>query len=65
MGWGSGSEVARPIIQAIADNVADKKTRKKLYTEVIEALESADWDTQDEAMGIDPIADKILGGGGE
>lgn len=61
MGWASGSDIACTMIQAIADNVKDKKVRKILYEKLISALENADWDTQNEAIGIDPIADKLLG----
>lgn len=60
MGWSGGSEVAIKIGQAIADNVKSKATRKKLYTAMVDALTEQDWDTLDEASGIDEDLDKIL-----
>lgn len=61
MGWASGSEVGKPIFEAIHNHVDDVETRKKLYRVVVKALEDADWDLQDECLDIDPVLDKILG----
>ncbi len=60
MGWASGSDIAVEIVKAVKENVPDKKARKRIYIAVKDALESHDWDTQDEAMGIDPLFDEVL-----
>lgn len=61
MGWASGSEIACKVGEAIHKEVADPRVKKKLYGALIKALESHDWDTKDEAVGIDPIFDELLG----
>jgi hypothetical protein len=60
MGWASGSEIARPVIEAIRKEVASVPARRRLYKALIDALASQDWDTLDEAYGIDPVCDKII-----
>lgn len=60
MGWSAGSGIAQPIIEAIRDNVPIAKARKRIYKVLLHSFESADWDTQDEAMGIDPVFDEVL-----
>ncbi len=60
MGWCGGADVAREMVEAINQHVPDVKIKRKLYRALIEALESNDWDTQNEAMGIDPIFDKLI-----
>jgi len=60
MGWASGSDIAREMIIAIKHLVPSHGTRSALYLNLIEALEGHDWDTQDEAMGIDPLFDKAM-----
>ncbi len=60
MGWCAGSDVAREVAEAINEHVPDVKTKRKLYRALIDALESQDWDTQDEACGVDPVFDKLL-----
>lgn len=61
MGWASGSEIACDVGTAIHKEVADPRIKKKLFAALIKSLESHDWDTKDEAAGIDPIFDKLLG----
>jgi hypothetical protein len=61
MGWASGSSIACEVGQAIRDNVKDKKARRACYEALVSALESEDWDCQNEATGIDPILDELLG----
>ena len=60
MGWASGTEVARQMIEAIKRNVTDRKAKRNLYVSLLDALESQDWDTLEEAEGIDPDFDKIV-----
>jgi hypothetical protein len=60
MGWASGTSVAIPVIESIKKHVTDPKVRRKLYKDFLDAMDNADWDTQDEAMDIDPIFDKLV-----
>jgi hypothetical protein len=60
MGWSSGSEIMNAVIDAVTENVKDKDARKKIYGPIITALEDADWDTQDESMGIDEAFDELM-----
>jgi hypothetical protein len=50
MGWASGSTVMQEIIQEVRKKFKDPKVRQRIYECVIPALESADWDTQDECL---------------
>jgi hypothetical protein len=59
MGWASGSEVMLNIIET-AKKYVPAKVRKAFYIEIIKALESQDWDTQNEAEGEDPLYDQAL-----
>lgn len=59
MGWADGSEVMCGIIR-VAKEYVPESTRKSFYLRVIGVLEDADWDTEDEAMGIDPLFDEAL-----
>lgn len=61
MGWASGSEIVCALVESIHKHVKDAKIRKRLYADLIAVFESHDWDTQDEAVGIDPMFDKLLG----
>ncbi len=65
MGWSSGTEIVETVANAIKEHVTDKKVRRKLYAALVDACQSADWDCENEACGIDPILDKILGCGEE
>lgn len=60
MGWASGGEVADPVIKAVKENVPDEKARRKIYDALIDALQSRDWDTEQESMGIDDCFDEAL-----
>ena len=60
MGWSSVSEIAVGVIEAVRENVPDKRTRRAVYKALIEVQEAADWDTQDEAMGVDEVFDAVL-----
>lgn len=61
MGWAGGSYVAIPMVESIAQNVTDSEVRKVLYQDLLDALRGQDWDTVDEATGIDPLFDEIAG----
>ena len=65
MGWASGSDVAIDIAKGIKKHVKDKAVRRKLYKVMVDVLRDHDWDTEDEATGIDPILDKILAEGND
>lgn len=60
MGWASGSDIACDMIRAIRDNVQSHGTKSVLYLTLLDTLEAQDWDTVDEAMGIDPLFDKAV-----
>lgn len=60
MGWGSGSEVARGIIRELQEIIPDKDLRREVYKTVIRNLENADWDTQSDCMGEDPVFDRAI-----
>ena len=60
MGWSGGTDIAQAVIKAIKPRVKDAKTRTKIYKDIIDALESADWDNQDEVIGLDDAFDKAL-----
>lgn len=61
MGWSSGTDFVCDVAHAIKKNVKEKKVREALYWALVNAAENADWDCQNEAEGIDPILDKVLG----
>lgn len=60
MGWASGSEIAIPTIKAIQKHVKDSESRKAIYREFLKAMTDNDWDTLDEAEGIDAIFDELV-----
>lgn len=60
MGWSGGSNIACAMIKCIKKNVKDDEIKFKLYTGLIQSLENEDWDTEDEAMGIDKVFDKAM-----
>lgn len=60
MGWSSGTDIAIAVVTAVKANVSDAKVRLKIYKPFLEAMEDSDWDTQDEAMDIDPVFDKLI-----
>lgn len=59
MGWGNGASLFWAIAPSLKDIESQK--RKEIYAALIKWAESEDWDTQDEAEGIDPALDKLLG----
>ncbi len=60
MGWSTGSSLMRDIIKAVKVTSLPFFERKVLYTKLIDAFESQDWDTQDEATGLDKAFDAAL-----
>lgn len=62
MGWGNGCYVAEELACSIKKHVKDRKLRKTLYAEVVRILESHDWDTRLDALGVDKDWDAILKG---
>jgi hypothetical protein len=60
MGWAGGSSVAIAIIESDGVQMLEDCLRKPVLEGVLDALEGADWDTVDEAMGIDPVFDEIV-----
>jgi hypothetical protein len=60
MGWSGGTDIVREMAKAIKENVKGHSARLVLYQTLVDSCESNDWDCQDEAMGIDPILDKVL-----
>lgn len=60
MGWAGGSQVAIAIIEDDRVQVLEDCLRKGVLEAVLDALEGADWDTLDEAMGIDPVFDELI-----
>ena len=58
MGWSGGSRVAIAIIEGV-ESLGDTE-RKHVLEVMLDALEGADWDCLDEAMGIDPVFDEII-----
>lgn len=57
MGWSGGTDIARAVIESVMPLVKSAKTRAAIYRPIIRELEINDWDTQDEALGIDPAWD--------
>jgi len=50
MGWACGSYVFDPVVRALQARVPDADTRTALASVLIEALQHADWDTEDESV---------------
>lgn len=65
MGWAGGSYVAIPMVEIIHANVESEDVRKVLYQGLYDVLRGQDWDTVDEATGIDPLFDEIAGYGSD
>lgn len=60
MGWASGSRLFLRLIEAIKQELPeDAEKRERIYREMFDAFEDADWDTTDECLGEDPAYDKI------
>lgn len=60
MGWSSATGIMDEIIKAVKKNVPDVNTRKKIYKPIVLALESEDWDTQDECLDQDLAFDEVM-----
>ena len=60
MGWASASGLVVALIEATERSDMSKDSKLIFYTDLIEAFESSDWDTQDEAMGYSKQFDKAL-----
>jgi hypothetical protein len=60
MGWASGSDIARDMIESIQKNVKNTKIKRALYKDLIDTLVSSDWDTQDDVLDFDPDFDNVL-----
>lgn len=60
MGWSGGTTIANRMIPAAVVAIPNAEARAKFYTVMIDALEDADWDTQEEALGTDPVFDEVL-----
>lgn len=60
MGWGSGSELMRDVIEAVKSVIGDAETRKQLYVPIIKAFEGQDCDTLQDCTGDDPAYDAAL-----
>lgn len=60
MGWASGSGLMSEVIASIQENVDDHSVRVAIYTDLINAFEAEDWDTQDECMGEDDAFDEAM-----
>lgn len=60
MGWSSGTDLMSDVINIIKTNVKNEKSRKDIYTELIEAFEDQDWDCQMECCDLDTVYDAAL-----
>jgi hypothetical protein len=60
VGWARGTDLVRRIVRVVRDTVSDPATRRAIYAELIDAFQDADWDTEDEARGLDPVFDATL-----
>lgn len=60
MGWASGSRLMSEIIKGLVESDVNADQREAFYRIVIPAMESMDWDTQDECEGEDAAYDKVL-----
>ena len=60
MGWASGSSLMSEIIKAAKMYMENDLRRRDFYVMVINAMENADWDTQNECEGEDDAFDEAL-----
>ena len=58
MGWASGSDVMDGFIQR--SEGFSEEARVMFYRAIIPALQMADWDTEEECLGKDPVYDQVL-----
>jgi hypothetical protein len=59
MGWASGSALVCKVAETVVKHVPEE-ARRELYEALVDACDDMDWDTHDEAMGIDPVLDAVL-----
>lgn len=59
MGWASGSGLICDIAEAMK-KLGTAKQRIPVYEAIVSAFNEMDWDTQDEATGVDPALDVVL-----
>jgi hypothetical protein len=60
VGKAIGNEFWSGIVTAVTAGAKSKKAKREIFTAIWEALENElDWDTQDEAEGIDPELDAV------
>jgi hypothetical protein len=59
MGWSGGTAIFSNIITTLQFHIKDDEVRKELYQDMLDAFEDADWDTQDECLGIDIAYDEV------
>ena len=59
MGWSSGTTLMEQVIGTVQSYVPDADIRYKMYVELVEAFQDADWDNLDEVTGKDPAYDKM------
>lgn len=59
MGWASGSDLARVVIDNFPVRV-NQKDKRSFFKAFIEEMEMHDWDTEDEVFGLDEDFDAVL-----
>lgn len=60
MGWSSATEPLVLVARQLLKELPDPEARKRVYAPLVTWLSAADWDTQDEALGVDPALDELL-----
>lgn len=60
MGWAGGRDVMDSIIDVVLREIQDRGLQQRLFKGIIEALEDADWDTQDECLDRSIAFDEAL-----
>jgi hypothetical protein len=59
MGWASGSELMRGLIEIAQEMIPDDDQRIIFYEKTIKLLQEHDWDTLDEPLGEDDAYDEV------
>jgi hypothetical protein len=60
MGWSSGSELMKEVLDALDEHVHDVTTRYQIFKKLIPVWRMQDCDTLDELVGDDPAFDRAL-----
>lgn len=60
MGWSGGSIHAQEVALALKREKLPMEVRKRVLRALVESLEDDDWDTQDDAYGVDKALDAVL-----